>query len=90
MESRNIKTERELRLCKVDGEIGYFHTWEQFYNVVDLSRPLDGGYYGGMVGGVYGIVEFEDRVEHVTPTSITFIDEKNSMLHAFNEHPKEE
>ena len=85
MESRNIKTERELRLCKVDGEIGYFHTWEQFYNVVNLSRPL----YGGMVGGVYGIVEFEDRVEHVTPTSIIFIDEKNSMLHAFNEHPKE-
>ena len=86
MESRNAKNERELRLCKVDGEIGYFHTWEQFYNVVDLSRPLD----GGMVGGVYGIVEFEDRVEHVTPTSITFIDEKNSMLHAFNEHSKEE
>lgn len=73
----NIKW--ETRLCEVDGELGYFHTWEQWSNVVDAS-PLRGGHPGGVVAQVYGIVEFKDRVERVSPHRIKFYDEINASL----------
>lgn len=76
--------EHELRLCEVNGELGYFHTWEQWSNVVDAS-PLRGGHPGGVVARVYGIVEFKDRVERVSPNRIKFCDEINAVLTSMTE-----
>lgn len=41
------------RLCEVKGELGYFHLWEQWSNVVDASL-LRGGHPAGQIGQVYG------------------------------------
>lgn len=80
-----IKWER--RLCEVNGEIGYFHTWESYSTVVDAS-PIRGGHPGGQISQVYGLVEFVDGVRRVSPTTIKFCDEENSILKDFNEMKK--
>lgn len=50
----------ERRNCEVEGEVGYFHTWEHFADTIEASR-------------VYGIVEFGDgSVKRVDPTKIIF------------------
>lgn len=79
----DIETRGETRLCTVKGETGYFHTWEH------LSKPVPAGVTvgsapAGVISFVFGIVEFEDGVRRVDPTSIKFCDEQNEMLHAFN------
>lgn len=51
----NMNVEFTTRFCEVKGELGYFHLWEQWSNVVDAS-PLRGGHPGGQIGQVYGIV----------------------------------
>ena len=84
MAGMNFEIKYELRLCEVDGEVGYFHIWEQWSNVVDAS-PLRGGHPGGVVAQVFGIVEFKDRVERVSPNRIKFCDETNAVLKDFNE-----
>lgn len=43
------------RLCEVKGELGYFHLWEQWSNVVGASL-LRGGHHAGQIGQVYIIV----------------------------------
>lgn len=80
----DIQIRYETRLCEVNGEIGYFHCWEHWANVVDAS-PLRGGHPGGQVGRVYGIVEFSDGVKRVDPVKIKFCDETNAILTDFNE-----
>lgn len=79
MTEMNFEIKCELRLCEVDGKIGYFHTWEHWSNVVDAS-PLRGGHPGGQVGQVYGIVEFQDGIRRVDPVKIKFCDEINDGL----------
>lgn len=81
MAEMTFKIKWETRLCEVDEELGYFHTWEQWSNVVDAS-PLRGGHPGGNVGQVYGIIEFEDRVRRVDPSKIEFCDKINASLAA--------
>lgn len=39
------------RLCEVKGELGYFHLWEQWSNVVGASL-LRGGHHAGQIGQV--------------------------------------
>ena len=70
------------RLCEVKGELGYFHLWEQWSNVVGASL-LRGGH---QIGQVYGIVEFKDGVRRV---SIKFCDEENAALCALVKHGEE-
>lgn len=84
MAGLNMKIEWETRLCEVNGELGHFHTWEQWSNVVNAS-PLRGGHPGGQVSQVYGIVEFKDGVRRVDPAKIEFCDETNAILTDFNE-----
>ena len=74
----------ELRLCKVDGELGYFHCWEHYANVVDASS-LRGGHPAGQISEVFGIVEFQNRVERVSPRRIKFYDEINATLTSMTE-----
>lgn len=65
---REIIIQPERRLCTVNGETGYFHCWEYYATVVDAS-PLRGGHPAGQISELRGIVEFEDRVERVSPIS---------------------
>lgn len=77
--------EFQTRLCEVKGELGYFHLWEQWSNVVDASL-LRGGHPAGQIGQVYGIVEFKDGVRRVDPVYIKFCDEENAALCALVKH----
>ena len=79
MRGLNCEITMEIRLCKVEEELGYFHCWEYWSNVVDAS-PLCGGRPGGQVGQVYGIVEFKDGVRRIDPSRIKFCDDKNAVL----------
>ena len=77
----DITIKKELRLCKVGKEFGYFHCWEQYYDVIFPgltvgSNPDPGGQYSR----VFGIVEFYDQIERVDPTKIQFVDEAHERL----------
>ena len=71
------------RFCKVNGKVGYFHTWEHYSQPVEAS-PLVGGSPAGIYSRVFGIVEFTDGVERVDPTEIKFCDENNAGLFFFD------
>lgn len=43
MAGLNCEIRWETRLCEVDGELGYFHCWGHWSNVIDAS-PLRGGH----------------------------------------------
>lgn len=45
MAGLNCEIKWETRLCEVNGELGYFHCWEHWSNVIDTS-PLRGGHPG--------------------------------------------
>lgn len=79
MSGMDMKISYETRLCEVKGEVGYFHLWEQWSNVVGESL-LRGGHPGGQIGQVYGIVEFKDGVRRVDPVDIHFCDEQHQIL----------
>lgn len=79
MAGLNCEIRWETRLCEVDGELGYFHCWEHWSNVIDAS-PLRGGHPGGQIGQVYGIVEFKDGVRRIDPAKIKFCDDENAIL----------
>ena len=84
----NIKIYWETRLCKVNGELGYFHTWEQYSRPIGAS-PMVGGAPAGVFSCLYGIVEFEDRIQRVDPSKIQFCDEVGGALHGMNKFEKE-
>lgn len=69
----------QYRLCEVNGEIGYFHGWEVISDVISPS-PMVGGHPGGQISGIYGIVEFPDRIVEVRPAQIKFRDEISGEL----------
>lgn len=73
----------DLRLCKVNEEIGYFHCWEQFAKPIEPSNMV-GGAPGGQISLVLGVVEFKDGIKRVNPEQIHFCDEKNAMLYNLN------
>lgn len=75
----DITIKKELRLCKVGKELGYFHCWEQYGDVIFpgvMNRSIPGGQYSR----VFGIVEFHDRIERVDPSKIKFVDGTNNFL----------
>lgn len=81
----NININLPTRLCEVGGELGYFHLWERWASAIDAS-PLHGGHPAGLIGQVYGVVEFKDGVRRVDPTKIKFCDEESANLHALIKH----
>lgn len=81
--SPTIKLEWETRLCEVDGEFGYFHTWEIYSKPLEAS-PLVGGAPAGVFSKVFGIVEFSGGVRRVDPTNIKFCDETSEVLETLN------
>lgn len=78
-----VEVKQERRLCTVNGETGYFHTWEQYSKTLE-ANPLVGGAPAGIFSKIFGIVEFEDGIRRVDPTDIRFCDEENEMLSVFN------
>ena len=78
MAGLNCEIRWETRLCEVDGELGYFHCWEHWSNVIDAS-PLRGGHPGGQIGQIYGIVEFKDGVRRIALQN-QFCDDENAIL----------
>lgn len=84
MAGLNCEVGWKTRLCEVNGELGYFHCWEHWSNVIGTSL-LRGGHPGGQVGQVYGIVEFSGEVRRVDPSKIRFKDETNDVLRMMNE-----
>lgn len=81
--SLEMEIKQERRLCTVNGENGYFHTWEQYSKPLEAS-PLVGGAPAGVFSKIFGIVEFENGIRRVDPTDIKFCDEENAMLSVFN------
>lgn len=75
----DITVKKELRLCKVGGEVGYFHCWEQYGDVIFPGLTV-GSNPGGQYSRVFGIVEFYDQIERVDPTKIQFLDETHERL----------
>ena len=82
-----MENKQERRLCTVNGETGYFHTWEQYSKPLEAS-PLVGGAPAGIFSKIFGIVEFEDGVRRVDPSDIKFCDEENTMLSVFKDPMK--
>lgn len=82
-----IEIKQERRLCTVNGETGYFHTWEQYSKPVEAS-PYIGGAPAGIFSKIFGIVEFEDGIRRIDPTEIKFCDEEHEMLSVFNKKGK--
>ena len=79
-------TEGNLRLCEVSHhQIGYFHCWT---NADKVQALIENGTTKqiGVVSSVFGIVEFEDRVELVKPEEIHFVDETHAILVGFVKH----
>lgn len=83
----SFEVKPELRLCEVNGEIGYFHCWEHWANVVDAGFAVS-SHPGGQVARVHAIVEFKDGVKRVDPSYIKFCDETNDILKEFNDMKK--
>lgn len=81
----NITAKKELRECKVNKELGYFHCWEQYTDVITPGITI-GSHLGGQYSRVLGIVEFDDRIERVDPSKIQFVDEVHNFLHCRKKH----
>lgn len=75
----SIKIEWHTRECEVNGELGYFHTWEHWSRPVE-SSPLIGGAPAGVISKVFGIVEFKDGIRRVNPEDIKFCDDDHDQL----------
>lgn len=88
MANLEVPIKIHTRDCVVDGQPGYFHTWEQYSQVVPPS-PLVGGHPGGTIAQVFGIVEFSDGVRRIEPYKIEFVDEEHANLVAFEKFLKE-
>lgn len=79
----DIMVKEELRLCKVGGQVGYFHCWEQYNDVIFPGLTV-GSNPGGQYSRVFGIVEFDDRVLRIEPSKIKFVDEVHDYLRAYS------
>lgn len=88
MANLEVPIKIRTRDCVVDGQPGYFHTWEQYSEVMPPS-PLVGGHSGGTIAQVFGIVEFSDGVRRVEPYKIEFVDEEHANLVAYEKWLKE-
>lgn len=79
----DITIKKELRLCKVGKEFGYFHCWEQYGDVISPGITV-GSHPGGQYSRVFGIVEFYDQIERVDPTKIQFVDATHDFLRVYS------
>lgn len=76
----NMNVEFTTRFCEVKGELGYFHLWEQWSNVVDAS-PVDKS--GRFMGSSNSEMVFVGLTHH--PSS--FAMKKNAVLCEMSKTP---
>ena len=74
-----FEIQQERRLCEVDDQLGYFHCWESYADVIAPSL-MQSGHPGGQYSRVFAIVEFAEGVKRVDPTEVKFVDDKNQEL----------
>jgi hypothetical protein len=79
----DIMAKKGCRLCKVGGEFGYFHCWEQYGDVIFPGLTV-GSNPGGQYSRVFGIVEFYDQIQRIDPTKIQFVDATHDFLRAYS------
>ena len=70
----DITVKRELRLCHVNGKVGYFHGWEHYSN--------------GGISYMRAIVEFPEGMGYVDPKDLKFCDETHADLCAMDKFEK--
>lgn len=67
---------KNLRICEVNGRLGYFHMWGYTaYNRL-----------GSLVSQIVGLVEFPEGIEQVKPEDIHFRDETHCCIVLENEN----
>ncbi len=81
----NDYSQDKTRMCVVNGEVGYFHMWEEYSKPLPES-PTIGGPPAGIFSKVFGIVEFLNGVRRVDPTDIEFRDDITNMLFYIDQH----
>ena len=86
MAGLNCEIKWETRLCEVNGELGYFHCWEHWANVIGASA-LRGGHPGGQVGQIYGIVEFPERIARLEQMLNKAIEGADDIVFDENDKP---
>lgn len=85
---KNIEITQKLRLCMVNGKLGYFHCWEHYSKPVEASL-LIGGAPEGIISFVRGIIEFPESVGYANPEDIKFCDNEHAYLCAMAKHHEE-
>lgn len=71
----DITIKRELRLCRINGKVGYLHCWEHYSN--------------GAISYVRALVEFPEGMGYADPKDIKFCDETHADLCAMDKFEKE-
>lgn len=71
----DITVKKELRLCHVNGKVGYFYCWEHYLN--------------GAISYVRALVEFTEGMGYADPKDVKFCDETHAFLCAQDKFEKE-
>ena len=85
---KNIEITQKLRLCTVNGKLGYFDCWEYYSKPVEASL-LIGGALEGIISFVRRIIEFPESVGYANPEDIKFCDDEHTYLCAMAKHHEE-
>ena len=85
---KNIEITQKLRLCTINGKLGYFHCWEHYSKPVEASL-LMGGAPEGILSFVRGIIEFPEGIGYANPADIKFCDDEHAYLCAMAKHHEE-
>lgn len=83
---KKLYTMHTYTVAHTDANGNTTYTIETYWSKVVDASPLRGGHPGGQNGQVFGIVEFEDGVRRVGPSSIKFCDEENAILCEMAKH----
>ena len=76
---KNIEITQKLRICTVNGKLGYFHCWEHYSKPVEASLLMRGA-PEGIISFVRGIVEFPEGVGYANPADIKFCDDEHEYV----------
>ncbi len=71
----DITVKKELRLCHINGKVGYFHCWEPYLN--------------GTISYVRALVEFPEGMGYADPKDVKFCDETHAFLCTQDKFEKE-
>lgn len=85
---KNIEITQKLRLCTVNGKLGYFHCWEHYSKPVEASLLMDGA-PEGLISFVRGIIEFPEGIGYANPADIKFCDDENTYLYEITKYHEE-